>query len=538
MAQYRKEECLIRQLPELYPGPGGAIAIIKDGQVRARESWGYINLERHIPFTPRATFRICSITKQFTCALLLDAFPDFSRLDEDVRHFLPQLSAPLPKIAHLAHNQSGLRDYWAMGMVMGALPDTLFSEDDARHIMMTTKTLQFTPGTSYSYCNQNFRLIGDIVARRLDRDYASLMHHHVFSRYGMEHAFIAADTTSLPDGGTGYEGSVATGFIPAKNRILWTGDAGIGATLDDLIAWELYIDRERNHPRGIYQQLSQPQSFTDGTPAPYGFGLRHFTFEGRKATGHGGGLRGWHSFRMHVPEDRLSVVVLFNHMSNAYGAALRLARAAIGLDEAPPRQVVSTSPADVPPTGLFLDDAAGLAAQIFHGPAGRMLHYLHPPETCPEPDEVPEDPFRTRISSEGEATLMHRPGENRSVILRRLHPYAYDGPDDRDVLRGAYYCAENDSWLDITTDGQGLYGAFFGFLGKGPMSPIRRLSDDVFSMPCRRALDHAPPGDWTIEILDARKKKARHPAREIRVGCWLARNLRYRRVNAVFDRGR
>ncbi|XAO71227.1 MAG: hypothetical protein AAYR33_09740 [Acetobacteraceae bacterium] len=99
------------------------------------------------------------------------------------------------------------------------------------------------------------------------------------------------------------------------------------------------------------------------------------------------------------------------------------------------------------------------------------------------------------------------------------------------------YCAENDSWLDITADGRGLYGAFFGFLGKGSVSPIRRLSDDVFWMPCRRALDHAPPGDWTIEILDARKKKVRHPASEIRVGCWLARNLRYRRVNAVFDRG-
>lgn len=104
MAQHRKEERLIRQLLELYPGPGGAIAIVKDGQVRARESWGYINLERHIPFTPRTTFRICSITKQFTCALLLDAFPEFARLDEDVRHFLPQLAAPLPRIAHLAHN--------------------------------------------------------------------------------------------------------------------------------------------------------------------------------------------------------------------------------------------------------------------------------------------------------------------------------------------------------------------------------------------------------------------------------------------------
>ncbi|XAO71228.1 MAG: hypothetical protein AAYR33_09745 [Acetobacteraceae bacterium] len=149
------------------------------------------------------------------------------------------------------------------------------------------------------------------------------------------------------------------------------------------------------------------------------------------------GCGGWHSFRMHVPEDRLSVVVLFNHMSDASGAAHRLARAALGIDEAPPRRVASASPVDTPPSGVFLDDAAGLAAQIFHGPSGRMLHYLHPPETCPEPDEMPEDRFRTRIPSEGEATIMHRPTEGRSVTLRRLKPYDYDGPDDRDIIRGA-----------------------------------------------------------------------------------------------------
>ena len=43
----------------------------------------------------------------------------------------------------------------------------------------------------------------------------------------------------MPDGTEGYEGTQATGFRPAVNRILWTGDAGIGASLDDIAVIEL-----------------------------------------------------------------------------------------------------------------------------------------------------------------------------------------------------------------------------------------------------------------------------------------------------------
>ena len=68
-------------LPRAYPGPGAAVAVLRDSEVLARHAWGWANAERRIAFTPQTLFRICSITKQFTCALVLDAFPDPSVLD-------------------------------------------------------------------------------------------------------------------------------------------------------------------------------------------------------------------------------------------------------------------------------------------------------------------------------------------------------------------------------------------------------------------------------------------------------------------------
>ena len=51
----------------------------------------------------------------------------------------------------------------------------------------------------------------------------------MFDRAGMETALLAADTRAMPDGTEGYEGSVAKGFRAAENRVVWTGDAGLGA---------------------------------------------------------------------------------------------------------------------------------------------------------------------------------------------------------------------------------------------------------------------------------------------------------------------
>src|ERR1700720_3748721 len=105
-------ERVLERLPHTYPGPGGAVAVLSAGEVRVRHAWGWANAERRIALTPRTLFRLCSITKQFTCGVLLDAFPDPSVLDDDVRARL-KLLEQVPGILHLCHNQSGLRDYWA-----------------------------------------------------------------------------------------------------------------------------------------------------------------------------------------------------------------------------------------------------------------------------------------------------------------------------------------------------------------------------------------------------------------------------------------
>jgi len=199
-------------LPRAYPGPGGALAVLRDGELLVRHAWGWANAERRIAFTPRTLFRMCSITKQFTCALVLDAFADPSVLDGDVAARLPLLEATAPGALHLCHNQSGLRDYWALAMLHGSPAEAPFGDAEVDRIVAATRTLQFAPGTRYSYSNGNFRLLSDTLQQRTGRNFADLLRTRIFDRVGMETAFLAADTRAMPDGTEGYEGTQVTGL--------------------------------------------------------------------------------------------------------------------------------------------------------------------------------------------------------------------------------------------------------------------------------------------------------------------------------------
>lgn len=506
----------LAHLPRHFPGPGGAAAVLRHGEVLVRHAWGFADAERRIPFTPRSLFRMCSVTKQFTCGTALRAFPDLAALDAAVAARLPRLDRK-PTAAHLAHNQSGLRDYWAVAMLLGAPATAPFGDRDAAAVIGAAASLQFAPGTSFSYSNGNFRLLSDALEDVTGRSFSELLRRHVLEPAGMDTAFLAADTTAMPDGTVGYEGSTAIGHRPAENRVIWTGDAGLGASLDDMVAWERHIDATRDDPDGLYRRLSAPVAFADGAPAEYGLGLARSVEWGRAATGHGGALRGWRSHRIHFAAERVSVVVMLNHLSDARAAALQLAAALFGEETHGPDAGL---PAPVW-LGAYVEPATGLSARVELARPGELrLRYGHGPELLPLQADGTAASAGARLAAQADGTLrLERSGENRVALLAPC-----TGAADPAGLARRWTCRDYlGAALDIVAAGGVLHAAFAGPLGPGRMEPLEPIGPDLWLLPCWRALDHTPPGDWTVLVHRA----ANGAPIRLTVGCWLARGLRY-----------
>jgi D-aminopeptidase len=167
--------------------------------------------------------------------------------------------------------------------------------------------------------------------------------------------------------------------------------------------------------------------------------------------------------------------------------------------------------------GAWLDDATGLAARVDAAPGGQVrLRYGQSPERLALRGDGTAGEDGTRLRPDGEGLWMDRPLENSACRLRRL-----SGEPRLDVT-GRYRCEELDAELTVVDAGGALYGGFSGFLGQGRMELLDPIGPDVWALPCPRALDHTPPGDWTLHFD--------RDGSRVTVGCWLARGLTYLRA--------
>ncbi|HCH72714.1 MAG TPA: aminopeptidase, partial [Ochrobactrum sp.] len=80
-----------------------------------------------------------------------------------------------PSVRDLCNNQSGLRDYWALTVLCGADPEGVFLPEQAQSLLRRLKTTHFAPGTHYSYCNGNFRILADLIESHTGRTLVELL---------------------------------------------------------------------------------------------------------------------------------------------------------------------------------------------------------------------------------------------------------------------------------------------------------------------------------------------------------------------------
>lgn len=510
-------EGAIAALPDLCSGPGGVAGVVWQGRVLAAQAWGYADLDRHLAMTAETRLPLCSVSKQFTCAALLGACGTPEALDPVLPAHLPNFDGPLPMVRDLCNNQSGLRDYWALTVLHGARAEQAFSSQDAVRVFDAVRSGHFAPGTRYSYSNGNFRLLADMLEATTGETLQTLYARHVLDPAGMTGTGLLPDTRTPPDGVVGYEGNDITGYLPAANGVWWMGDAGLVASLADMLAYERWIDATRDDGDGLYRRLSEPQAFRDGAAANYGFGLHRVSIGGHEFTGHGGALRGFRAYRMNSRSARLSVVVMLNHHADAQGAAHAVARAALGV----------VPPAAARPAahwaGTWICPETGLLARLDPQRDAVALRFGTSVEMLRETPQGGLLSGQTTVRFDGPDLVMWRPVEN---LTTRLTPVPQAVTVDGAALAGRYALDESGATLTIEHRGGATTGWFEGMLGRGRPEQMHPAGGPHWIMTTRRTLDAPAPGDWTVTpTLDAAGQVT-----GLQIGCWLARRIALHRI--------
>ncbi|EPS33454.1 hypothetical protein PDE_08416 [Penicillium oxalicum 114-2] len=527
-------QAILETIPGRYRGPGGAVAVLRKGEVVGKHVWGYANLEKRVPMNDSTLMPICSITKQMLCMILEDVQRNPTpkmiscgdarqQLNDGLREMIPIeiLDHTGLTIEDLCNNQSGIRDYWAMSMFWGTHPEGNFTlAHDAKKALSLTKSLHFQPGTQYAYSNLNFHILARLLEEVTGSAFGDLLVERLFSPAQMKTAILCEDNARLPGPCVGYEGNETFGFLPAVNRVQWSGDAGVVASLNDMIAYEQYLDQSWEDEHSLYRAIAKEPRFKDGTRSMYGNGLARTKFGDIDIIGHGGSLRGYCLHRLQVPSERLAVVVMLNHEIDAETVAMDILGSVLNrpspiLGQAQQVHVNQDF------LGTFFDPEARLSCPVQEGESGTIvIRYSDHEERVLLSSSNTGSTETLSVELGIDSVRLYRRDDNRLVVARRIVASEKSVKGD---YTGTYECKELESVFTCSGTCDMLYGSFQGYLGHGPMHLMRYLGEDIWVLVCPRGLDAPAPGNWTLVF----HRDGDGAITGVTMGCWLARNVKF-----------
>ena len=295
--------------------PGVAVIVVRDGGIIFRKGQGIANLELEVPIEPDMVFRLGSLTKQFTAvAILMLAEQGKLTLDDSISKFLPDYPTHdhLITIKHLLTHTSGIKSYTSMP----EWPPLWRKDFTVQELIDFFKhqPMEFAPGKRWAYNNSGYVLLGAIIEKVSGQTYEEFIQQSIFEPLGMKQSYYDNPSRVIPRRVAGYDKS-PEGFSNAAYLSMTQPYAagGLASTVDDLVLWDsaLYTERLLKHETLKQAQISH--RLTDGSTTAYGYGWEISEYAGYRLIEHGGGIHGFRTRAIRVPDDRVFVAVLSNN---------------------------------------------------------------------------------------------------------------------------------------------------------------------------------------------------------------------------------
>jgi CubicO group peptidase (beta-lactamase class C family) len=298
----------------------GSALVAQGGQVVLRKGYGMANLEWEAPNAPDTRFRIGSITKQFSAAVILqlveegrlsleDKLADrlsYYRKDTGSQVTIHQLLNHTSGIPSYTNNPKLIKEHGRRTMALKDLVTALCSGD-----------LEFEPGSRFAYNNSGYVILGAIIEEVTGGNYARALTERIFEPLGMESSGYDYSETVISRRAAGYEKGV-DGLRNADfvDMSLPHAAGALYATVQDLYVWDRALLGTK-----VLSEASKSLMFTPGANH-YGYGwyIRKAPVGPDKAERtviqHGGNINGFSSLIVRVPEDG-TVIVLLNNTGGA-----------------------------------------------------------------------------------------------------------------------------------------------------------------------------------------------------------------------------
>jgi CubicO group peptidase (beta-lactamase class C family) len=321
------EKALSNELKETNT-PGAAVAIVRGDQIIYAKGFGISNVETGARVTPDMLFRVGSVTKMLTAAVLVSLSEEGKiALDAPVGDVVGGLDRRLSRLtAHqLLSHSAGLIDF----------AHTCCAQDESAlaaeiHAAKAADYFFTEPGKIFSYSNPSYHIAGYLIQELTDKTYADAMNDRLFRPLGMTHTTYrptTAMTFPLAQGHDVVGTARPTVVRPFVNNVGDWPSGYVYTNVSDLARFAIAfmnggrIDGKQVLSPSLIATLSTPyvdvpfswdvpSGFFEG--AKYGHGFFIQQHRGVHLLHHGGTINGFAAFVVIVPEHRFAIIIFTN----------------------------------------------------------------------------------------------------------------------------------------------------------------------------------------------------------------------------------
>jgi D-alanyl-D-alanine carboxypeptidase len=301
-------------------GAPGAVVVVRDGTVHGYAA-GYASIRGKVRMTPFARFRIASLTKTFVATVVLQLAGERRlALDDPVERWLPGLvpGGSGVTLRQLLNHTSGIYNYTDdPGFLRTARshPRRVWAPRELVGIATAHPPL-FPPGTSWSYSNTNYILLGLVVETATGRSVGEELSRRIFTPLGLAATSLPTTRAMPAPFARGYL-APGNGLIDSRARRLdvttyfdpswaWTAGAIVSNGIDLTRFYAALLDGELLSPALLAEMTTTFQR------SDYGLGLARAEVRCGTVWGHGGNIPGYRTLVLGRPGGGRVAVVMVN----------------------------------------------------------------------------------------------------------------------------------------------------------------------------------------------------------------------------------
>lgn len=314
-AQGDKLDALIDAYAKLYKFNGSAL-VAKNGVILLNKGYGYKNATDKVANNEQTIFQLGSVTKQFTSAVILKLQEEkkLSVSDKLSKYFPGYPKGDSITIEQLLTHTSGIYNYTNDEKFMA----NEVTKPASREMMMALfrdKPLDFSPGTSWSYSNSGYSLLGYIIEAVTKKPYEQAVRKYIFTPLKMTHSGFDFTHLRSNEKAIGYFklNDKEKQEAPIVDSSVSFSAGAIYSTTGDLYLWHKALQKNN-----ILSRQQQEKAYTP-VKHNYGYGWGIDSIEGKRRVSHGGGIHGFITTIARVPEDDICIVLLSNASNTTLG---------------------------------------------------------------------------------------------------------------------------------------------------------------------------------------------------------------------------